>query len=271
MRFILALLIVATSTLSAYDFSKKRHPLIVVLSIPRSVTTALERSFIERGDLEIIHEPWCSQWVLQYGKFDESIPDFVKSLATFEEMRDYLLDLSVHKSVFVKDFSFSTYPMILEDPAFLADPDVCFIFYIRNPRDVIASYYKREPDFRDSFVDYKALYEIFKEIARSKKQQPLVINSEDLLNNPPQALQKICSGAGIPFTEKMLSWEPGMLEMWRCYSTWHQDAAHSSAFYSKPSSDEDPFASLPSGERERLECLYERNIAYYELLKAYTE
>ena len=53
-----------------------------------------------------------------------------------------------------------------------------------------------------------ALYDLFKKVEELTGQSPLVIHSDDFVQNPAQVLAFLCDQFGLDFSEKMLSWEP---------------------------------------------------------------
>ncbi|MCB1119528.1 MAG: hypothetical protein KDK65_06175 [Chlamydiia bacterium] len=239
-----------------------------MLSNPRSVTTALERSFMERGDMEVVHEPWaCLFWALRgSGEFDCQLPEWISSQRSFAEMRDQLLRRAKERMLFIKDFSFSTHPL-LEDTSFLADPNVKFIFLIRHPKPVIASYYRKMNDFEPFCVDYAGLVALFEAVWQAKGMKPPVIESEELLKDPEGVLRGLCQAIDIPFTEKMLGWEKGMLPMWSHLASWHKKAAESTSFQ-LTEAQEDPFEGIPEEDLPPLEELLEKSLPNYHKLKS---
>ena len=41
-------------------------------------------------------------------------------------------------------------------------------------------------------------------------KSPLVIDARDVLEDPKRVLTLLCQAVGVDFTERMLSWEPGL-------------------------------------------------------------
>jgi hypothetical protein len=156
--------------------------------------------------------------------------------------------------------------MILENKHFLSDKKVKFVFLIRDPKAVIASYYKMLPTFEDFCVDFRGLHEIFQEVWKCQGIKPAVIDAEDLSQHPKETLLYLCEYLGIPFTEKMLSWNKGMIDMWKCYSKWHLDVANSCGFNKHRRPEKDSFSILKQDDQPRLIKLYENNLPFYKAL-----
>ncbi len=82
------------------------------------------------------------------------------------------------------------------------------VFLIRNPKQLIASFAQviSEPTIRD--IGLKHEYELFKHLL-DQGQEPIVIDSGELLKNPPAMIKKLCHCIDIPFDTAMLQWDKG--------------------------------------------------------------
>ena len=72
---------------------------------------------------------------------------------------------------------------------------------------------------------------------KNQGNTPLVIDSDQLLENPESYLQKICKILGISFTKEMLSWQKGGIEqdgIWAQY--WYSNVHNSTGFEIQKSS-----------------------------------
>ena len=139
-------------------------------------------------------------------------------------------------------------------------------FLIRHPRKMTISQYKvcQEGGFLFSYPGVRQLYELYR-VVQQIDPNPLVLDADDLLENPKEIMQLYCSSTGLPFTEDMLTWEPGEIEEWnhgRKYDVWHRAAMYSSGFIKpKPSAPE----SLSEYPKIVEECI-EDSFPYYEAL-----
>ncbi|XP_077984548.1 uncharacterized protein LOC144439152 [Glandiceps talaboti] len=85
-----------------------------------------------------------------------------------------------------------------------------------------------------SISHLKDLYDFVKE----KGSCPVVIDSEDLIENPRDVLLKFCNATGVPFRESMLKWKPWNIDHWPRHfrlpkviaGTWYQAALESTCF-----------------------------------------
>ena len=139
-------------------------------------------------------------------------------------------------------------------------------FLIRHPRKSTISHYKasQNGDFPFHFPGVRQTYELYK-VVQQIDPNPLVLDADDLLENPKEMMQLYCSSTGLPFTENMLTWEPGEIEEWKLfpnYLAWYRTAMYSSGFIKpKPSAPE----SLSEYPKIVEECI-EESLPYYEAL-----
>jgi hypothetical protein len=83
--------------------------------------------------------------------------------------------------------------------------DARFIFLLRHPGDVVASWWRARPRYsEDEVVDSVLSYATAVQEARTELPGP-TIRYEDLLADPETEVKKLCAFLGV-------EWEPGMLE-----------------------------------------------------------
>ena len=136
--------------------------------------------------------------------------------------------------------------------------DVVNVFFIRDPRQIIASYAQviDKPIMRDIGVEYQ--FNLWQKLV-DRKQNPIVLDAGNLLKSPHSVLQKLCERIGIPFEESMMKWPAGPKPydgVWAPY--WYSNVHRSTGFEPQASSSR----PLPG----HLEDLYQRAKALYEKL-----
>ena len=104
------------------------------------------------------------------------------------------------------------------------------VILIRHPEKLLASFSKviKNPTLDD--IGIKKAAELFTYL-KSQGKTPLVIDSDQLLKNPEEYLQKICKTLDIPFTKDMLSWQKGGIQedgVWAQY--WYGNVHNSTGF-----------------------------------------
>ena len=135
-------------------------------------------------------------------------------------------------------------------------------FLIRDPREVIVSYIKKQGDPTLEDLGFVQQAEIFDWVCKRANAIPPVVDAKDVLENSERMLRLLCDAVGIEFSESMLSWPPGLREtdgVWAKY--WYGEVAKSTSFEPyRPRRDEVPKHLLEIHMRCR-EC-YERLYAY---------
>ena len=144
------------------------------------------------------------------------------------------------------------------DRAWLKKVTNCFL--IRDPAEVLASYIKKKSDPTLEDIGFVQQEEIFDWVCQQTNTIPPVIDARDVLENPKRLLTRLCESIGVPFTDAMLSWPPGLRDtdgIWAKY--WYPEVATSIGF-------------RPPAERkaaigpERLGAIHDRARECYERL-----
>jgi hypothetical protein len=183
-------------------------------SCPRNISTAFMYSFAQRADTRVWDEPL-------YGHFLERTgverPDRAHSMSVMEldgeaVVQNTLLGTSDQLNDRKKDkpiafFKHITNQLIGLDPLFLTKMQG-HILFIRNPREIIASYSKviEVPTMDD--VAIRRSVALYRKM-RALRVNPIVLNSRELLNNPEQCLRLLCNKLNIPWDANMLQWKAG--------------------------------------------------------------
>lgn len=234
------------------------NPIRVLWSAPRSRSTAFERMMVERGDHQVVHEPFSH--VVDFGACD------VGSVTPSDQfsVMSALVDLSARGPVFVKDTTDFRYVDLLADKDFLRR--CTHTFLIREPAAAIASHARLvlEPD-RDE-VGFAWLYEIHARVAEVTGEEPLVLHSDDLVRDPSGAVRAYCAAVGLTHVPSAMTWEPRMLPIWARSQRWHTSAARSTGFQGTPDGDQAVAAVVGN---PTLEPLYRYHLPYYEKLHAH--
>jgi hypothetical protein len=235
--------------------SNQQKP-IALWAVPRSISTAFERVFVERDDFEVLHEPFSASYYYSQDRpsdryaDEEPDPDndYARVLARVLEPRE--------KRVFVKDMAYHAKPLF--NPEFAA----CFTntFILRDPKYVLTSLYKMWPDFTLEETGYEHLWRLFR-LARQVGQNPVVIDAMTFSENPVGVLAAYCERVGVPFDPDSLSWQPREVQRWESWDGWHEEAQRSTGIQRAERRD---FALPPELERA-----YEQCLPYYYRLAAH--
>ncbi|MFK4066962.1 sulfotransferase family protein [Streptomyces sp. NPDC029674] len=195
---------------------------IALWSAPRSRSTAFLRMMMGRDDVVALHEPFSR--LADFGSAE--IGDRV--VRSEAELIAAIREMGAKSSLFFKDTTDFRYPGVLEDQEFLRE--VCHTFIIRDPIEVIASHYALNPELRLEEVGFARLQEIYLAVAQTRGAEPVVVDSDDLIDRPADTVRAYCERVGLPFDPTALSWSPGMPAEWRLTARWHQDASATDGF-----------------------------------------
>jgi hypothetical protein len=234
------------------------HPIIMMWTVPRSVSTSFERMVIERGDHTVYDEPFSKRYY--YGddrrsdRYTEQLPgsSAAELLAEIERAAE-------ERPVFVKDMAYHAAGLLDED--LLGRFRNCFL--VRDPAATIRSLADRWPDFTDEEAGWDSLDETA-DVVERLGQPFVVVDAADLCRDPRAVVASWCAAMDLPFVEDALTWEPGMRPEWELWADWHASTARSPGFH--PLREPPP---PPGDDQPRLQGLYARALPVYERLLAH--
>ncbi|KAJ4119867.1 hypothetical protein NW768_010457 [Fusarium equiseti] len=288
---------------------------------PRACSTAFERVFMARRDiLESVHEPFGDAFY--YGpeilsdRFRNDTATREQSgfsQKTYKDVLNEVMDAGKDgKRIFIKDMAYylmapddkptKTAPSLGKDEP--SNPTVLplevlkqfqFTFLIRHPRRAIPSYYRCTVppldevtgfyEFMPNEAGYKELVRFFDFLIKENivdKDNLVVIDADDLLDNPEKTIRLYCEKTGIDFKPEMLEWNEedcsyatAAFEKW---NGWHNDAIKSSALRPRThhqktltteSEDKEWTAKFGPEAQKVIRKTVEDNVADYEYLKQF--
>jgi hypothetical protein len=191
-------------------------------SAPRARSTAFFRSMAERGDLTVLHEPFCN--LKDYGETDAGGRTFDSA----SRLLAWLRAGAHHRDVFFKDTMDHQHDEVLADRRFLGEARHAFL--IRRPEEIAASYYALFPPMTINAIGMERLCEMQAAISDAGGNPPAVIDSDDLVARPAATMAAYCTAVGLPFNARALTWERGEQAGWQRTARWHTDASNSSGF-----------------------------------------
>lgn len=207
---------------------------ICLWSGPRNVSTAFMYSFFQRNDTWAIDEPLYGYYLQSTGR---DHPGRETVLETQEKDGQKVLDQLSTKEfgypvLFIKNMAHH----LLDLP-----PEISLnftnVFLIRDPVRVIASYIKKIPDPTLADIGLEKQLELVN-FLENEGRGPLVVETSDLLQDPPLMLRTLCELIGIPWDQTMLKWDAGPKEIdgtWAKY--WYHNAHRSTGFIESESAE----------------------------------
>ncbi|MGE5828535.1 MAG: hypothetical protein ACM30G_09265 [Micromonosporaceae bacterium] len=189
---------------------------IALWAVPRSRSTAFARIMIERGDLEVVHEPFSylieEDGFTVGGQRAASMPDLLSALLAVN---------GEPRRLFFKDTSDYQYPELLADDRLYRQ--VINTFMIRNPAAAVASHHAVNPQATLAEIGFEYLHTMFTAVWAATGEVPLVIDGDDLVVAPEAIVRAYGDHVGLPFKPEAMQWQPGPTHTsWTRTARWHE-------------------------------------------------
>lgn len=232
---------------------------VAMWSGPRNISTAMMRSWGNRTDTFVGDEPFYAHYLHATGRDHPGADEIIATGETDwrKVVQRMTGEVPEGKQIYYqKQMTHHLLPEI--DRTWLRLVTNCFL--IRDPRDVIISYIKKNNDPALEDIGFVQQAEIFDWVHAETGAIPAVIDARDVLEDPRKTLELLCAHTGIEFRESMLSWPPGLREadgIWAKH--WYGEVETSTTFRRPPARDPEP---VP----ERLRGVYERSRDCYARL-----
>jgi len=229
---------------------------IHLISSPRNLSTALMYSFAQRVDTRVVDEPFYGYYLASTGVDHPGREETLRSLPHDVDGAFRMIDRFDDRThLFLKGMAHHCAGIPIERLA-----EITSILFIRHPRRIIASFAAviPNPTLRD--IGIRMHVDLLRDL-QAAGGRCLVLDSDDLLADPPGVLSLLCEKLGIPFDPHMLSWTAGARpEDGAWASHWYANV-HRSTGFAKQDTSERP---LP----EHLKPLLDEALPYYETLRA---
>ena len=230
---------------------------IAMWSGPRNISTALMRSFENRMDCFVSDEPLYAYY-LNETKSDHPLRNkIIKSGETnFKNIITYLKgNIPESKDVWYQKHM-SHHILDYNNLDWILKFNNCIL--IRDPKDVIISYSKKNKLYSISQLGIPQLYKICNTLI-DNDMSPIIIDSDDIVSYPEKSLKALCKKLNIPFERTMLKWPKGKRltdGIWSEY--WYKNVESSTEF--KPFNNSNK--KLPG----KFEDIYNESLFYYDYL-----
>jgi hypothetical protein len=228
---------------------------ICLFSSPRNVSTALMYSWAQRPDAVVVDEPLYGHYLKVSGAEHPGREEIMADMECDAKkvIEKVMLGSYEQSLVFFKHMAHQTIEL---DTSFMEE--MVNLFFIRDPRKIIASYSKviENPTLED--IGIKKQWELYR-LAKEKGYNHIILDSGELLANPQRVLVRICSAVGIPFYPDMLHWTAGARPedgIWASY--WYNQVHRSVGFEATRSAEPELSASG--------QALYLKALPYYHEL-----
>lgn len=175
---------------------------ICLWSGPRNVSTALMYSFAQRSDTRVVDEPLYAHYLRTSGADHPGREEVLAAQENDGErvVRDVVLGPCDRPVLLLKHMA---HHLLALDFGFLER--TANVFLIRDPAQMLPSLVHQLPEPRLQDTSLAHQNELLERL-RNRGQDPPVIDSRELLLDPPGVLAQLCERLGIAFEETMLEW-----------------------------------------------------------------
>ena len=228
---------------------------------PRNISTALMRSFENRSDTTVIDEPFYAYFLNETGIKHPIYKEVIQNYDTSWNNISNILTGPIPNGKSIWYQKLMTHHWVQNAPLdWLEKIHNCFL--IRNPKQVIISYLKIHNDITPELIGLPQQLHIFNTVVKKTNKIPIVISSEDILENPKLMLELLCNLLDISFSGQMLQWPKGTRDsdgIWGEY--WYKNVVQTTSF-KKPLNQNE---KMP----DRLANLLEECMYYYKQMERY--
>jgi hypothetical protein len=176
---------------------------------PRNISTAMMRAWENRPDCVVVDEPFYACYLHRTGLDHPAAQEVIDHGETdWQAIVHGLTQKPLPPDRWIFYQKQMTHHLLPEDDLdWLGQVANCFL--IRDPKEVINSYIKVRPLFTLEDIGFRQQWRIFRHVVHELGQAAIVVDAQQVLQDPQAALSWLCEQAGVSFTSAMLSWPPG--------------------------------------------------------------
>lgn len=232
--------------------------IINLMATPRNLSTALMYSFRSRSDCKVIDEPFFGHFLAHSDAFrpsrDETLAQWPSKMSDIQEWITSSSQETEH--LFIKNMASHHLEV---DSSYAID--YTNIFVLRHPGLIINSFSRGvvTPNMAD--IGLKLQHQIYDELI-SHGARCIVIDSEELLQNPASYLASLCKQIGLLWESQMLIWPKGPKPEDGPWAKYWYTNLHSSSGFQK-------YVEKPKDVKPELEELLAECMIHYRYLSSY--
>jgi hypothetical protein len=208
---------------------------IAVWSGPRNISTAMMRSWENRGDCAVSDEPLYAAYLATTGLDHPMREDVITAGDTdWRSVVRTLLGPAPDEQPIWYQKHMTHHLLPGMDRAWVGK--LANVLLIRDPREVVASYLKARTTVTPEDIGLPQQIELF-DMLDAAGTPPPIIDAGDFLSAPEAHLRVLCELLGIDFSDRMLQWPPGPRAtdgVWAPH--WYARVRESTGFESSPAS-----------------------------------
>ncbi|KAK9766311.1 hypothetical protein K7432_004687 [Basidiobolus ranarum] len=145
-------------------------------------------------------------------------------------------------------------------------------FLIRDPKKSVVSFYKASISestgwgyFDPKEMGYKELRELFDYVTKELDQPAIVVDADDLCDNPAKVMETYCDSIGVRFVETMVEWKPSKVHQFSKWQGWYDTLQNSSGLGKVEKAPTADLSEFPDIVRNTIE----QNLSHYNYLKQF--
>lgn len=203
---------------------------IAMWSGPRNLSTAMMYSFGARGDCALWDEPFYAPYLADSG---QQHPMGDQIMAAHETDPQRVADACCGPVPGGQPHFYMKHMPHHMRPGFPMGwiKDCVHVHLIRHPARVIASYAAKRENPKLEDIGYAQQLDLFGRIGG------VILDSNDIRANPAQALSRLCSEIGLPYSDAMLHWPSGGRPEDGVWAKHWYGAVHKSTGFAGPEGD----------------------------------
>lgn len=164
-------------------------------------------SFAQRHDVRVVDEPLYGHYLRVTGADHPGGDDVIAAMdCDGNKVMRELLDAQAAEPrvrLFIKHMA---HHLVDIDTSFMRE--TCNVLLVRDPREMLPSLTIQLPDAQLADTGLERQWQLFEQQAGSGKS-PIVLDSRELLLDPPHVLEALCEAIGLDFDPAMLKWPAG--------------------------------------------------------------
>ena len=197
---------------------------------PRNISTAMMRAFGARQDAHVSDEPLYAYYLKQTGLAHPLAAEIVETHENdWRRVVDELCGPTPQGEPIWYQKHMSHHLLDEVERDWLDGFQVAFL--IREPRAMITSLIEKLGQIRIEDTGLPQQVELFRWQCERTGKTPAVVDAKETLLDPAGVLEQFCERVGVPYSDSMLRWKPGVHSTDGCWAEyWYGNTLESTTF-----------------------------------------
>ncbi|TDD37548.1 sulfotransferase family protein [Actinomadura sp. KC06] len=185
-------------------------PAVALWAVPRSVSTALEKSLSQHPEIEPVHEPFTDCYYFSDQRRSDRYGDQPHKLSYGMPDVHTQLQAITAPIPLIKDLCFQAEPYVPSDRL----ATWTNIFVVRHPARVWLSLSRLKPDFTEDEFGFTALNRMWIRVVEELGHPGRIVEGDRFRMQPKRVLLDLCHWLGLSFDTCMTNWIDGRIRHW---------------------------------------------------------